>query len=227
MDEVIAGLAFVVVQGADRQLSYVSEDFRRFAAAKLSDRGAMVTNLAIDELLSDPHSRSALLYFPTYLSNAGKFVALLDYLSPDNIGRMVESAGSWRPVQEQTSLGIIAARKLERDADLIRLGIQEASIADFERAATWRAEVEAKMTLGLDAEAIALAQSTISREDRLHLLATICRVKREQKRPIEPELDDQVRQLFGTIDKDQLGPKGLESGQGDGGEDTNDGDDYQ
>jgi hypothetical protein len=202
--------SFLSVDPETKQVAFVSEGYRRFAAKTLFMERAHVIDLVINELLSDPESHRALLYLPSYLHEAGRLDELLEYLSPDHIGLMVESSRSWKPIELQTTLGIAAAKQVRRDSDLVRLGIQGASISDFEEAETWRAEVEAKMALGLDEAAFAIAQATIADEDRLHLLAAIARAKKQQKRSIEPELEDQIRQLFDRIDKEKLGLKGIE-----------------
>src|SRR5262249_38487027 len=58
--------------------------------------------------------------------------------------------------------------------------------------------------------AIALAQSTILKEDRLHLLATINRIRRQSGLLPEPELTEQIRLLYDQIDPVALGDRSIE-----------------
>ncbi len=196
----LQGVGFIVISSPDDEVNFVSEAFRKFAADRLRSLKEQVSTYLIDDLLRTPYTNEALTYLPEYLIQAGRYEDLLDYLSPDDhFMEIVEHNQSLSPVKQRSDLGISTAFQLHRDEDLMRFSIQRATIDDFDRAEVWRSEVEARMALHDYGAALALAQRTELKEDRLHLLAVIARAKREQELPLEPELLEQMRQLYSQI----------------------------
>lgn len=199
--EIVQGIGFLVISSQDDSVSFVSEAFRKFAAKRLQSLKEQASTSLIEDLLRTPDTQEALTYLPGYLKQAGRYDALLDYLSPeDHFLKIVEYNHSLGPVRQWAELGINTALQLHRNEDLIRFCMQRATIEDFEHAEVWRSEVEARMALHDYEAALALAQGTEIKEDRLHLLAVIAKVKREQELPLEPELLEQMRQLYAQID---------------------------
>jgi hypothetical protein len=109
------------------------------------------------------------------------------------------------PLQQMASLGVEAAQQLERDGDLTRFSLQKAVMIEVGKAVIWRSEVAAYMALDDYTAALALAQGTSLKEDRLHLLAVIVKAKRKQGLAAEPELVEQIHQLYQQIDHATLG----------------------
>jgi hypothetical protein len=203
------GVGFIVISSPNDEVNFVSEAFRKFAADRLRSLREQVNAYLIDDLLRTPYTIQALTYLPEYFEQAERYEDLLEYLSPDNhFLEIVEHNQSLSPVRQRSDLGISTALKLHRDEDLMRFSIQRAIIDDFDQAEVWRSEVEARMALHDYGAALALAQRTELKEDRLHLLAVIARAKREQELPLEPELLEQMRQLYS-----QIAPTTLEEGK--------------
>jgi hypothetical protein len=193
-------VGFVVITPPHDDVYFVSEAFRKFAADHLTSFKAAVTTYLIDDLQRNLDTNEAFTYLPGYLAQAGRYEDLLAYLSPDDyFMKIVERNQSLDPVRLRSDLGINTALQLHRDEDLIRFSIQRATIDDFDRAEVWRSEVEARMALHDYGAALALAQRTELKEDRLHLLAVIAKAKREQKLQLEPELLEQMRHLYTQI----------------------------
>lgn len=201
----LQGVGFVLISSPHDEVNFVSEAFRKFAADHLRSLQEQVNTYLIDDLLRTPYTNEALTYLPEYLMQAERYEDLLDYLSPDeHFIRIVEHNQSLSPVKLRSDLGISTALKLHRDGDLMRFSIQRATIDDFDRAEVWRSEVEARMALHDYEAALALAQRTELKEDRLHLLAVIAKAKREQELPLDPELLAQMRQLYTQINPTTL-----------------------
>jgi hypothetical protein len=92
----------------------------------------------------------------------------------------------------------------------MRFSIQRALVAEVDAADLWRSEIEARMSLGEYASALALAQRTTIKEDRFHLLAIVARAQVEAGGIADPELMEQIRLLFDQIDLRALGDRALE-----------------
>jgi len=204
----LSSLTFVKIPvEEDAGIEFVSESFRRFAAARLENRRDRVRSVQIDALLRRPESEDALAFLPAYLDEAGRLDDLLEFLSPDHFAAMIQSSQSLTPVQQKAELGLSTALRLDRDGDLFRFGLQRTVIADLDACEITRSEIEARMALGDYQSALALAQSSVLKQDRLRLLAVIARLRKQADLPPEPELLDQVSELFEELDHTALGDK--------------------
>jgi len=206
----LPGLGFLTTDPEGREVSFVSEPFRRFASDQLRHLEDKVNELLVSDLNREPDSVDALTYLPAHLEKAQRFGELLSFLSPDHLAKMMEHSQSLSPVQQMADLGLRAARVFKSDGDLVRFSLQKAVMTELEGADVWRSEVEARMALDDYDAALALAQSTILREDRLHLLAVIAKAKRERGLEPEPELAGQIQRLCDEVDPTALGEKAVE-----------------
>ena len=201
-------ISFIVISLHQDEITFVTEAFRKFAASRLMHLKDQVDTYLIDDLLHKPDSPEANTYLPEYFARAGRYQDLLTYLSPDDhFTKIVERNQSLGPVRHRADVGIETALFLNRDEDLIRFCIQRAAISDFDQAEIWRSEVEAYTAMHDYDAALALAQRTELKEDRLHLLAVIAKAKRIQGLPLEPELLGQIRTLGVQIDSSMLSEK--------------------
>jgi hypothetical protein len=185
---------------SEGEVAFVSEAFRSFAAKQLWHLRDQANDLLINHLLRDPDSDTALRYLPGHFESAGRFEDILNYLSSDHFPRILEFSQSLGPVKKQAQLGLDTARELRRDGYLVRFGIEKSVMTEVGGTSVWQSEIEARMALGDYDSAVALAQSSILKEERLYLLATIARAKCEQGLSPSLELQDQIRQLYSQID---------------------------
>ena len=206
----VESIGFITTDPKNEQIKYVSEPFRRFAADQLRSLEAETQSLLIEDLLADPDSEQALARLPMYLDEAGKYDALLNFLSPEYFLKMLQVSQSFAALRQKAELGMNTARELDRHGDFIRFAVQRATMTQLDGAEVWRSEIEAKMALDDYDSALALAQSTVLKEDSLHLLAVIARAKREQGFAAETELSEQIRHLYEQIDKSSLGWKAVQ-----------------
>ncbi len=208
--EVLKSLQFVLIEEGSQRVSFASEPFRKFAASRLASYRNKTIELLIDNLEQEPDSDQALTHLPSYLEQAGRLEQLLEYLSPEHFAKLLERSQSFGSVQQKADLGILTAQKLGREKDLMQFVIQKCAMIELGGAEIWRSEIEARMALDQCDLALALAQSPIVKEDRLYLLAVIAKAKREAGLTPEPELYEQMRQLYGSIDLAALGDRAIE-----------------
>jgi hypothetical protein len=198
--ELLTQLTFVKPLTDDcEQVEFVSESFRAFAANRVGSWKERIRVRLIDDLLKQPESEEALTFLPTYLEEAGRLADLVEFLSPEHFAGMIEASQSLTPVQQKAELGLTAALRLDRDGDMLRFGIERTVITELGAGGISRFEIAARMALGDYESSVALAQSSILKEDRLRLLAAIARFQREHGFTPEPELLEQVSQLFKEV----------------------------
>jgi hypothetical protein len=208
--ELLQDLGFLSIEPENHFVAFVSEAFRKFAADKLRHLKEKVTGLLIDGLVHDPDSKEARNFLPVYLEQAGRLDDILTYLSPDHFPKMLRLSQSLSPVKQQVNQGVNIARKLHRDGDLMRFSMQKSAMIELDGVELWHSEIEARMALNDYDSAVALAQSTVLKEERLHLLAIIAKAKRERGLSPDPELIEQIRQLYDQIDPTTLGEQAIE-----------------
>lgn len=210
IQEVINSLGFVTIDSQTQEVAFISESYRKFAAKKLWHLKDKVIGNQIDYLLKNPESNDALIYLPDYLEQARRFDELIKYLTPEYFSKILERTQSLSLMQQKLNLAISAAQELHRNADLVQFSIQKSTIAELAGPGVLRSEIQARMALKDYTYAAALAQSAILKEDRLHLLAIIAKTKREHGLSTEPELIEQIRQLYSQIDYTILGEQAID-----------------
>jgi len=205
----IRSLDFLCIENLS-EVKFDTEAFRKFASGKLKAYNKSINEKYVEYLIEQPDSNDSLTYLPSYLEKAGKYDVLLDYLSPEHFQEMLNRSQSLSVVHQKLDLGITTSQKLNRVEELQRFCIQKSVIRELENAQIGRSEVEARMSINDFESALALAQTTIIKEDRLHLLAIICKNKKEKGLLIEQELLDQIKTLYKEIDDNMTNDKTLE-----------------
>lgn len=210
LEKKLSMCSFVQRRNDGEEVEFVCEGFKRLAARRLSNLKQSVLDSAITELMISSESPEALTHLPTFFHQAERYDELLDYLSPQHIGSLIDCRESWIPLHQKADLGVDTALQLKRDGDLLRFGLQRATIVSMESSEPWRSEMDAYVALNDFSAAYALVQRTVTIEDRLHLLAVIARAKKTKSLSIEVELSDQIKQLYRQLDRGSLGDKGVE-----------------
>jgi len=210
LSEKLTSCSFLEIKTNEQEVEYISDTFRRFARERLSTLRSQILETIISDLLTAPESQDSLAHLPGFLHQAGRYEDLLTYLSPEHIGRLIDCGDSWVPLHQKIDLGIETALQLERDGDLLRFGLQRAMITSMKNSEPWRSEIEAYIALDDFSAAYALVQRMVTKEDRLHLLSVIARAKKTRYLPVEVELSDQIRQLYKTLDRGNMGERGVE-----------------
>lgn len=208
--EAIKPLNFIDVNAETNEIGFVSEAFRKFAANKLLHLKGNINQLLINDLLETPDSNEALTYLPAYYEQSGDYDKVLDYLSGEHFVKMLESSQSLNPIQLQAELGVNTSRRHGRDWDLIRFSIQKSALTEFADSEAWRPELEARVALGNYQSALAIAQSIVLKEDRLHALAVVARKKRELGEPTDQDLLNQLRLIYNDLDPKTLASRATE-----------------
>lgn len=209
IEEKLVRLTFLKVD-ADLGISFISDAFKKYVTNKLKSKKDEATNLIIKDLFSCPSSNNSMAFLPVFLKESGNNTQLIQYLSSEYFGEMVKCCQSLVPIMKTAELGVNAAGYLRNDGELFRFGLQRTIISQLDDAAIWRAEIEANMAMGDFETALALAQSTSTKEDRLHAFAVIAKAKREQGLTENEELSDLIRQLHKEVDPSAIGKRAYE-----------------
>ena len=200
IEESLKSFTILRADSKNKCIDFVSESLRNFAAKHLQDKKEEVTNLIIDDLLKDTESEGTLNSLPDYYEQAERFNDLLDYLNPEYFSKIFEHSQSFYPVHQRAEMGLKYSQKLNQEKELMRFSMQKSVITELEKTEIWKSEIEALMALKHYGSALALAHSAIFKEDKLHLLTTVAKIKCEEGLTPEPELLEEIKLLYKQID---------------------------
>jgi len=203
--EKIEAVTFLIVDPSSNQIHIANTGLCRFIGERLADRKPHIQKLLIKRLLQAPDSTDAVLQLPEYLEEAAQFQDVPTLLTPDHILQVLERSQTLSRVDDAVHRGFRSAERLGRDPDLLRFGIQRSVIAELAASDVWESEVGALSALGRDAEALALANNAVLKEDRLQLLASSAQGIWLRGDLVSPELLEQIRLLIENLDSRALG----------------------
>lgn len=206
----LASINFVSIEPHTTHVRFVNSALQKFVASRLQDRKLQIQKLLIKRLMQDPTDPEAILTLPEYLEEAADYSNLLNLLTPDHILQILERSQTLSRVDDAVKRGRRGATKLGRDADVLRFGLQECIIAELASANVWESEVAALAALHRDAEALALANNAVLREDRLLMLATLTHHMWVRGDEVPSVLLEQMKLLIENLDFVSLGRRAEE-----------------
>jgi len=210
IERFIKACDLLAIDSKTKLIEFISEPHRKFASNELRYEKERVTNIFIDDLLKDAGSESALRYLPTYYEQAGRSKDLLNYLTPENISRLLERSHSMSVIQHITDLGLNTAKTLNDEESLVRFSMHKAVINELNGVDIWASEIEARMNLKDEKSALAIAQNANSKEEKFHLLAIIAKIKCMQGHSADLTIMEQIGLLYEQIDFRALGDRAFE-----------------
>ncbi len=196
---------FVSIEPQTYQVRFANTALQKFVANRLQRLKVHIQKLLIKKLMRAPEETEAMLALPEYLEETADYSTLLNFLTPDHILQILERTQTLSRVDNTVKRGRRGAKKLGRDADVFRFGLQESIIAELASANVWESEVAALAALHRDAEALALANNAVLREDRLLMLATLTHHIWVRGDDVPSELLEQIRLLIDNLDFFSLG----------------------
>jgi hypothetical protein len=193
-------LQFIVLDDRTQAVNFVSTSFKRFAAAKLSRQKDRAIDLIIADLYSRRDAKADPEQLPRYLELAGRARELVDYLTPEYLSQMADTAQSISPVNSVLDRGIRAASQLKLPVETARFTLQRAALHDIAAEIVLGSEIEARLALGEEDIAVALAHRASLKEHRLALLAKIASHQRKQPSGVQSEVLNEIRRLIDSTD---------------------------
>ena len=193
-------LQFIVIDDRTQAVNFVSTSFKRFAASKLSAQKDRAIDMIIADLYSRREEQVDHEQLPRYLELAGRARELVDYLTPEYLSQMADAAQSISPVNSVLDIGIHAASELKLPVETARFTLQRAALHDVAAGSVLGSEIEARLSLGEEGFALALAQRASLKEHRLALLAKVASYQRKKPRGVPSEVIDEIRRLVGSTD---------------------------
>ena len=203
----VATVNFVIVDHATQHMHFATTGLMKYAANQLANLKPAIQRLIIKRLMADPDSSEAVLELPERLENASEFLDLLNVLSPEHILMILDRTKTLSKVDDSVLRGFRGARRLGRDHDLLRFGLQKSVIAELVALNIWESEVAALTALDRDSEALALVNNAVLREDRLQMSTTLAHGVWLRGGTVQPELLEQINREIDNTNFGALGQR--------------------
>jgi hypothetical protein len=205
LQKILSDLSFIRTNKDTGVLEFVSDSFGRFAAGKLKQYQNDALDLTISSLLKIPQSQESILNLPMLLFQAGKYDKLIEYVDEEYLPRYLARTSSLAGLRKRIELAAIASQKLSREKELFKYSLQSALVLGCQMSEMWRDEIEALIALDNYNGALVIVQSISNPDIRFHMLIVLAKEVRKHKLPIDPSIDETIKQIFGQLDFASIG----------------------
>lgn len=201
----IASISFLEVRA--KVVVFDPESFRAFAVQKVAPLQREITNAIIENFLSDGTSEESMSHLPELLTQAGRYDQVIEYLNDEYVLAALRRKKAARFIQERAALGLRAATKKERTADIIRFGLQGANFDALYLDEHWTARVNAYVAIGEEEKALSISRSFSAPEDRIQALSAVAINQKYKNGRSTDSLLEEIRREHAMLDKEHLGDR--------------------
>ena len=193
-------------------ISLRSEGFRKYLCERLLNYKRDVERRQIRVLEGMKLGGSYALALPALYKSAGLNDSLINYLSADNIQRILAEGHSQAVLNVQCGFGYeaCAAQPSKHLSHQFRFSLNKAASREIERNELWDHEISALLAVGQHAKALALAQTVYISEERLKCFLIIARKPQGLSADDHAMLKDNIRQLVEEIRFEDIPDKSME-----------------
>jgi len=201
---------FIEFDASKEKISFISEAHRKFAKKQVADFTETAHEKIINSLLTNFKSQNSIQNLPDYLEDSKKYKELISCLNEDYYQEALKQTESLNFIQKRAEQGLKSAINIDDLSSLFKFSLQKSLMLGLLKANILKSEVEARLFVEDHERALALAQSSLLKEDRLHLLSIIAKYFKKNNIDLDDEIIEQINLLSNQIDTDSLGQKSVE-----------------
>lgn len=196
----------------DGTISLRSEGFRKYLCERLQDYKRDLVLGQIRVLEGMKLGQGYALALPSLYKSAGLNERLIEYLSADNIQRILAEGHSQAVLNVQCGFGYEACAALPSKylSHRFHFSLHRAASREIERNELWDHEISALLAVGQHTKALALAQTVYLSEERLKCFLIIARKPDGLSADDQAVLKDNIRQLVEEIRFEDIPDKSME-----------------
>lgn len=194
----------------DNLIQLISESHRKYVAKKLSNYKEKTINTLIDAALKDKSSDVAFELLPMYYHQVDRHAELLTFLSPEYFGEVIQKQRSLGPIYHHVELGLSSAKIIHKFESIFSFNLCKSFISGLDRTSLFRAEIEARISVGDVSLLQEIANRPFLAEDKLHLYTIIEKARIQGKLSVEENLEAEIRTIFSQVDPKSLGRRAVE-----------------
>lgn len=210
LDEVLSVCRFLTSIESEQIVDFISETHRKYAEKRLCNYQNECLNRQVEYLLHNPNSDVALRFLPTYYQQLNKQQAIVDLLSADHFAKLLETTESISTLISRAELGARSASQLNQTTEIFKFSLQRSIFNAVSSQDAIESEVTALVALAQTQKALAIANSSVSKETRLSLLVTYAKRIKKIHGSVDPELLSYIKDLSTEIDFSGMGDQAVE-----------------
>lgn len=193
-------------------ISLRSEGFRKYLRERLQKYKCDLVLSQIRVMEGMKVGEGYALALPALYKSAGLNERLIEYLSADNIQRILAEGHSQAVLNVQCGFGYEACATLPSKylSNRFHFSLHRAASREIERNELWDYEISALLAVGQHAKALALAQTVYLSEERLKCFLIIARKPDGLSADDQAVLKDNIRQLVEEIKFEDIPDKSME-----------------
>jgi hypothetical protein len=198
-------LSFLEQDSRGHKLRFKSSWFRATARNELERfRRAVHKNIA-KQLIAYADPDTNLSDIALHYAESAEYGKVLSYVSAEHLTEVVRRAKSFARIQRTLQIALDAARRIDREPEIIRFVLANAILADFSGFGIAANEVSAWAALRRFDMAVGIARAAPLKEDKLHLLAIVANAMARTSQPLPEEIHEQITLLAREVDVAVLG----------------------
>lgn len=197
---------------ANDTMSLRSEGFRKYLCERLLNYKHDLVLRQIRVMEGMKVGEGYALALPSLYKTAGLNERLIEYLSADNIQRILAEGHSQAVLNVQCGFGYeaCASQPSKYLSNRFHFSLHRAASREIERNELWDYEISALLAIGQHAKALALAQTVYLSEERLKCFLIIARKPEGLSAEDQAVLKDNIRQLVEEIKFEDIPDKAME-----------------
>lgn len=190
-------------------VEFISETHRKYGAKQLERFERPALEAQLSHLQKNPRSETSLRFLPAYLETLNRQEAILQLLSKDYYGDLLQMTQSFSALKAQAEMGARSAQTLQRAHEVFKFSLQRTIFASASSADGSSDRVKALVALGKSNAAMALANSEATKENRLALLSAFARRLTERNGKLDPEVLEYIKRLIAEVDFSSMGDQAM------------------
>lgn len=206
----ISPLPFIELN--DEDIKFQTDTLKNFAKNKLKKYEDHVNSLLIEYYENHFENDESKFNLPNLYRKAQQWEKLTKFLELDTFIHLLEKHQSMGNLNTQFATGFEASKKSSQkfNESRLRFALHKSSVKDLEKHELLESEIEAVMEIGHYEQALTLANSAFLKEDRLKLLAILGKFRKIKGLEEDPDLINQIKDLYNQIDFSKIREKGFE-----------------
>jgi hypothetical protein len=182
------------------RISFVSESFRKFAAARLQDKESEALSAVIGYLNDVVAPGEAFQTMPGYLERAGDVAALIAFVNTQTACDALARSRSVSLVSARLTGAATVAKRAGRMDAALRYQIQACALRSVLYRRRRKQQVSATLATQGETSALELASAAAADEERICLLALVARSQRASGVRVNPQTLQEIDRLANSID---------------------------
>lgn len=199
-----------IIEEHDDRIKFISYPHRKFILDELNVYKDEIMEILITKLLKDLDSQTAVNELPDLLEDKGDLTQLVSILSPEYFKSALKYSKSLYYIYNRSDQGVKSAKKTQNLSELYKYSLQKSILYELLQRSTTKEELEARLIVEDFESALSLAQSSFTKEEKLHQLCILAKYFKKNNRVLNQEIIDQIKLLVEQVDIKIFREKGID-----------------